>query len=65
MKDLTVSSKKLKSLLHSAYEHGVYEAWGFEDWVNEQIEDIRNKNNKAIITQIKTQGTASNIEKAK
>ena len=65
MKSLVVSSRKLKSLLRSAYEHGANEAWSFEDWINEQIEDIRNKNYEAIINQTKAQGTAGKIEKAK
>ena len=38
-----ITEKKLKSLLFKAYEYGANEGWRFEEWVAEQIENIRNQ----------------------
>ena len=41
-----ITEKKLKSLLFKAYEYGANEGWRFEEWVAEQIENIRRKQGK-------------------
>jgi len=41
-----ITKKKLKSLLFKAYEYGANEGWGFKEWVDEQIENIRRKQGK-------------------
>ena len=41
-----VTKRNLKSLLFRAYEYGANEVWRFDEWVDEQIENIRKKQGK-------------------
>lgn len=41
-----VTKSKLKALLFRAYEYGANEVWRFNEWVAEQIENIRKKQGK-------------------